>query len=136
MATFLLREKNDGLAKVFLGVTSINIAAQSQTAIQSIVDHVVEKVRPRVKDATNTTSCLLEHCNEGVFTLHAPHWYLHTRGHDLEDAILLAYPGLKAHWRENDPGRLTATVLRTTADDHPRFIPRDFVNLFRDCMTQ
>ena len=116
-------------------MTSVNIAAQSPTVIQSIVDHVVESVRPGVKDTSNTTHCTLEYCNDGAFTLHAPHWYLHTRGHDLEDAILLAYPKLKAHWRESDPGRLTATLLRTTADDHPRFIPRDFISLFKGCMT-
>ncbi|MBN8613744.1 MAG: hypothetical protein J0L92_24320 [Deltaproteobacteria bacterium] len=86
-------------------------------------------------DLLRRLRCTLEYCNDNAFSLQAPHWYLHTRGHDLEEAILAAYPKLRSYWRVEDPGRLTATILRTTADDHPRFIPRDFVLLFRECMS-
>jgi uncharacterized protein (DUF952 family)/energy-coupling factor transporter ATP-binding protein EcfA2 len=93
--------------------------------LQTISDFVIDKVRPLLKDLDETpinVDYLL-----GI-ELQIPRWYLTTRGHDLYEPLITAFPNLS---KFKDEGNLKDELLNKFIDNLPEFIPAEILETFR-----
>jgi hypothetical protein len=91
-------------------------------------NYVVEKVRPQMPSILRTTidkGETVELQYEGGGSVTSPKFIINHKGHDLEDWIVAAYPGLNKF-----QGKLKRAIVGHIFADMPQWIPVDFRVLF------
>lgn len=130
LAVLVLRERVVG--DVDLGfddaTTHTDFRDYDVVRLQSIVNGVVARIAEKLKpdQTADTTPVQCEYINKNVVTI--PKWYLVLRGHNLEDAVKAAFPGLQDFHNE---GELKTAVIDRALRDVPGLIPADFLGLFQ-----
>jgi hypothetical protein len=89
--------------------------------VQSICDHIVDKIRRPDEDAEKVT---VEYV--GGFTAQIPRFWLEVNGHVLEERLKVGFPQLKKYQTN-----LKDQVVRSALADMPDFTPRDVLDLFQ-----
>jgi energy-coupling factor transporter ATP-binding protein EcfA2 len=87
---------------------------------QTVCDFVCSRVDP---EADREDAVVTEYA--GGFEITVPRWYLDRQGHELERAIISAFPRLNAY-RE----RLKLVVVEAAFRDVPKFAPAEVLELF------
>jgi hypothetical protein len=124
VAAFLLREKV--LTKDEVGIEFRELLASTWPPFQSTVDLIVARVRSNLKDVTDA---VLETSRfHNGMSVQVPRWYLRMRGHDLEAAVVKAFPYLEKFGPEDF--KLKREIVKTVLDDIPGLISDDLVSLF------
>jgi uncharacterized protein (DUF952 family)/ABC-type multidrug transport system ATPase subunit len=107
------------------GESYIDFKRLQVAQLQTISDFVIDKVRPLLKDLDETQ------INVGYLLgiqLQIPRWYLTTRGHDLYEPLITAFPNLSKFKEE---GKLKDELLNKFIDNLPEFIPAEILETFQ-----
>lgn len=130
VAALLLREKF--IERKVLGLdekTNISHFPElSRSNIQDVSDYVVNLVKQKVNPNTNLELKSVKYL--GGQTVEIPKWYLMCQGHELESALLKAFPKLNAIKKDKEE-RLKLEIINKVLDDIPDFIPSDFLEAFQ-----
>lgn len=130
LAALLLREKL--IEKSDLGLTDeqnyTDIGHMDNTRLQSISNVIVSKIGAQVNPTENLNEIPVTYV--GGAEIKIPNWYLIHHGHELEDKILKAYPGLNKLKKDKEE-LLKLEMIDKIIDDMPGMIPMDILEAFK-----
>lgn len=127
VAGLLLREKY--IKREDLGLTNnetyIDFKKLTQEQLQAIANFVIDKLESIVKPLERVLSrAVLLNGME----IQIPTWYLNHHGHALEEAILKAFPELKA-LKKGKEEALKIEIINKVIDDIPELLAKDMLDI-------
>jgi hypothetical protein len=128
VGVFLLREKSIGRDDLKLTdqETFLSVNSLEQARLQYIAELVVAKTEIHLPPPIERVLKLK--CKYiGGQEVELPRWFLHTKGHELEQGLKAAFPPLRRFTKEAE---LKKAILVKVIDDLPQLIPQEFLPLF------
>jgi ABC-type multidrug transport system ATPase subunit len=132
LAAFLVREQYfDKFDKVASGLEKqdryTDFSDFDDVKLQAIADYIIEKVRLKVGNPTDSELQKSEYvCGKKI---NLPTWFLRIQGHELEIKIKELFPELNRYRQE---GELKKEISNKIIDEIPDFIPMDILMVLKE----
>lgn len=133
LAMYLLREKYIKKSDVNLNENEnhTHLIGFTNDRLQKIANWILAKIKVHIDHSNNID--ISTKCNYvGKRWIEIPNWFLHGKGHLLEEAIKNAFPNLKNEKYRGEEKSLKAAIQNKVIDDHHEFISSDLLDLLLD----